>query len=708
VTTTTATSNSTGLNLSNIGVDNSGKVTFSGLSSGIDYQSLIANIIKAKHVPIDNLQTTIDDNTKKVTAYGDLKTLLQTLQNSLSQLRGAVSVDNSTNVFQAKQAFASTSRTDGAAPSSATDLIGVTVTNAATVGSHTIEIQRLATAHKLTTQAFGSATTALGLAGSFRMQLGTGTATTLTVSATDTLQDVRDRINAANTGATASGISASIVTVGTSQSYLVLTADKTAQTIAFSSDTGGLMAGLGISNDGGVTLLNQIQAPQTAQFYADGLLDPSKWDSVGFSSQTATLGTIAGVTAGSHSFNILDGTGAVVQTVTYSDTDTLQTLAAAITGGGAGITGSVSLNSSGKYQLNIASNAGTAISFGGDTDNLLSNLGATKERLLITRSSNTVSDLFNGVTLSLYGAEPGTAIKLEVDQNLTNVNNAITSFVTAYNAVRHFVNEQNQTDPSTGEKSAIAGPLFGSQTLAAISSSLASVLGNGTKGVNTAYSVLAQIGIKFVDNNTLSDPLDKDTLTIDSAKLQSALTSNPDDVRKMFSFDFSSSDSRVTLLDFSGKTTYSPTGYTLNLTHNGTNLTGADINGVANSATVNGHVITVNSATGANGLKLYYSGSGNLSGTQINFTVGAGAQMFFDLQSVLDSTSGSLQTEVNALTSQNTQTKTRIDTMQARLDYQQQQLSLRFTAMETQLAQMSSIMDSIDQATSAWSNNNKN
>jgi flagellar hook-associated protein 2 len=708
VTTTTATSNSTGLNLSNIGVDNSGKVTFSGLSSGIDYQSLIANIIKAKHVPIDNLQTTIDDNTKKVTAYGDLKTLLQTLQNSLSQLRGAVSVDNSTNVFQAKQAFASTSRTDGAAPSSATDLIGVTVTNAATVGAHTIEIQRLATAHKLTTQAFSATNTGLGLAGSFKMQLGSGTATTITVSASDTLQDIRDRINAANTGSTASGVAASIVSVGTNQNYLVLTASQTGQTITFSNETGGVLAGLGISNDGGTTLANQIQAPQTAQFYADGLLDPSKWDSKAFASQSASLSSIAGVTAGSHSFNILDKNGAVIQTVTYSDTDNLQSLASSITAGGAGVAASVVQNSSGQYQLNITKSDGSAISFGGDTDNLLSNLGATKERLLITRSSNTVSDLFNGVTLSLYGAEPGTAIKLEVDQNLTNVNNAITSFVTAYNAVRHFVNEQNQTDPSTGEKSANAGPLFGSQTLATISSSLASVLGNGTKGVNSAYSVLAQIGIDFVDNNTLSDQLDKDTLTVDTAKLQSALTSNPDDVRKMFSFDFSSSDSRITLLDYSGQTSYSSGGYTLNLTDDGTNLTGADINGVANSATVNGNVITVNNATGASGLKLYYSGSGNLPGTQINFTVGAAAQMFFDLQSVLDSTSGSLQTEVNSLTSQNTQTKTRIDTMQARLDYQQQQLSLRFTAMETQLAQMSSIMDSIDQATSAWSSNNKN
>ncbi|MFZ5789672.1 MAG: flagellar filament capping protein FliD [Pseudomonadota bacterium] len=694
-----------GINLSNIGVDSSGKITFSGLSSGIDYQTLIDNIIKAKTVPVDNLKTTIDDNKKKITAYNDFKSLLQTLQDSLSKMRGAVSVDGSANIFLAKQAFASTSRTDGATPSSASNLLGVTVTNAATVGSHTIEILRTATAHKVATKSFGSATTALGLSGSFDIKLGSGTAKPITVSATDTLQDLRDRINAANTGSSATGISASIVTVGTGQNYLVLTADQTGQTITFSNETGGVLAGLGISNDGGVTLLNQLQAPQTAQFYADGLLDSSKWDSVGFSSQTASLGSIAGVTAGSHTFNILDSTGAVIQTVSYSDTDSLQTLASNITAGGAGVTASVVQNASGQYQLKIVKTDGSAISFGGDTDNLLSSLSLTKEKLLIERSSNTVSDLFNGITLSLYGAEQGTTIKLDIDRNLTDVQNAITAFVDAYNAVRHFVNEQNQTDSSTGAKSADAGPLYGSRTLASISQALSSVLGTGTEGVSSAFSVLAQIGVTFVDNNTLSDPLNKDTLQIDSTKLANALTSNPDDVRKLFAFDFSSSDPRVTLLDFSGSTTYSATGYTLNLTHNGTSLTGADFNGVAGSATVSGNTITATSATGANGLKLYYSGNVNLSNVSINFTVGTAAQMFFDLQSALDSTTGTIQSEIDALSDQNTATQARVDSMLQRIDYQKQILTEKFNNMETQLSKMQSILDSIKQTTDAWSQN---
>jgi flagellar hook-associated protein 2 len=694
----------TGLNLSNVSVDSStGKVSFSGLGSGLDYQSIIDGLIKAKTVPVDNLKTTITDNTKKITAYNDLKSLLQTLQDSLSKLRGAVSIDSSTNAFQAKDVFASTTRSDGQSPSSASNLVGVTVTNAATLGNHSIEVQRLATAHKLGTKAVSSVGTGLGVSGSFDMQLGSGPTKTITISASDTLQDLRDRINAADTGATKIGISASIVSVGTGQNYLVLTADDTGETIKFSNDSGGALAGLGLSSDGGVTLSNELQAPQTALFYADGLLDSSKWSSIGLASPTANLSS-AGVSAGSNSFQIRDATGAVIQTVSYSDTDSLQSLAANITAGGAGVTATV-VQSNGQYQLQIVKDDGAAISFGGDTGNVLTKLNPTKQNLLIERDSNTISDLFNGVTLSLYGAEPGTTINLQIDRDLNAVKTQIASFVTAYNAVRHFVNEQNQTDSSTGTKSADAGPLYGSKTMSTIQQALSSVIGTGTQGVDSAFSVLAQIGVDFVDNDTLTDPLDKDTLKLDESKLDSVLTSNPEDVRRLFAFDFSSSDPRVSLLDFSGSTTYNAGGYTLNLTDDGTNLTGADINGVAGSTTINGNTITMTGATGANGMKLFYSGSGDLSNVSINFTVGAATQMFFDLQSALDQTNGSIQSEVDGLTDQNTQTQTRVDSMLQNIDYQKQILTEKFTNMETQLTRMQSIMDSIKQTTDAWSQN---
>lgn len=689
------------LNLNSLSVDAAtGRVSFSGLGSGIDYKAAIDGIMKARRIPVDRLEARITENTSKITAYKDLKSLLSALKEAMGKLRGAVTFGGVGDVFQAKSTFASTSRADGMTPSAAGNLMGVTVTNAAALGSHTIEIVRIAASHKLGSRTFDSATTDLGTASGGAAGSISGSFTingkAIVVSSADTLQDVRDRINNANTGSTATGVSASIVSVGANQQVLVLTADKTGTPITLADETNGVLNSLGISADGGTTFLNQLQAPQTAQFYADGLLDGAKWQSAVVASRSADVSAYAGVSAGTHSFEIRDANGALLKTVNYSDTDDLDSLAAAITDAGAGITASVVADGSG-FRLKVEKTDGSTVTLTNDTDNLLSGLGMAKERLLIERSSNTISDLFSGVTLSLYGAEPGTSIKLDIDRDLVGVKNAVVEFVDAFNAVRAFINMQNKIDEATGGKAADAGPLFGTRTLSDIESALTRILGSGTRGVTKEYSALAQIGITFIKNDNLPDPLLADTLTIDETKLDAILLSNPDDVRRLFAFDFSSSDPRVSLLGFTGKTSYSASGYQLNLTHDGTNLTGADIGGVAGTAVVNGKTITVTDASGAEGLRLFYSGTTDLTGVQLDFTIGVGAQLFFAIEGILDETTGSIQGEIDNYTDQNELAQTRIEEMLRRLDYQREVLTASYERMEVALTSMQRILDSIKQ-----------
>lgn len=692
------------ISLNNISIDANGRVSFGGLSSGIDYKAAIDSIIAARRIPVDTLENRVTENEEKITAYRDLNTLLSSLKESLNGLRGAVTLGDAGNVFEAKSAFASSSRSDGGTASSAANLVGVTVTNAAATGSHTVEILQTAAAHKIGSSAVTSTTSDIGTA----LGLGAGTVAgsfdlngvTIDVLSTDSLQDLRDRINAANSGANATGVTASIVTAGTNQNYLVLTADQTGEAITLGNETGGVLAALGISADGGATLLNELQAPRTALLYADGLLDPSKWQSGAVASDSATVGSYAGVTAGAHSFEIRDSGGAVIATVNYSDTDSLARIASTINGLGVGVTAEVVADGS-SYRLHIEKDDGSAISFANDTDNLLTGLGLNKQNLLIERSSNTINDLFAGVTLNLYQAEPGTTIKLDVEQDLTAVKSAITGFVDAYNAVKQFINEQNLTNEDGG-KSEEAGPLYGSRTLADTEATLARLIGKGTQGVSSEFSVLAQIGVKFVDNDALTDPLLADTLEIDESALDETLLNNPNDVRRLFAFEMSSSDPRITLLGFTGETTYSASGYTLSVTHDGTSLTSATVNGIPGSATVNGNIITFTDATGAEGLQLYYSGNTDATGIQIDFTVGLAAEMDASVNRMIDVTTGSIQAEIDTLTDQNEQAETRIDEMLRRLEYQREQLTNRFIAMETALSTMNRILDSIKQTTESW------
>jgi flagellar hook-associated protein 2 len=803
------------LNFNNISLDSNGRVSFSGLSSGIDFQTAVDGIIAARQLPVDTLRTTVSDNEAKIAAYQELQSLLSSLKSAIDSLRGAVSFNNESDVFLSKQVFAGTSRLDGITPSSAGSLLGVTVDNTAAVGNHTIEVQRIAASHKVSSDAFTSTSTALGLTDGDIFTIGGGTNTAqITVSSTDTLQDLRDRINNANTGTTPTEVTATIVSVGTTQHFLVLTADETGQTMTLTDDTGTPLQTLGVL-DGSAAIKHQLIAPQSARLTADGLTDEDRYESSFFANSTTLLNTLATGATYPGSFDLTVGANSV--TVNYTATDTLSSLSTninnAITAAGAGNAvfdagTSASLITDGDGVRLVITNTSTAAITTTDTNGLLSGLGVDND-LVITRNSNTINDLFAGVTLDLFGSEEGTNIAIDIDRDLSGVKTAIQSFVSTYNDVKVFINKHSTVD-TDGQKSDDAGILFGSRTLADVAGRLSRILGSGTTGVNEAFSVLAQVGVNLIDNSALTDSMLKDTLEIDDATLDASLLNNIDDVRNLFAFNFSSSDPRVVLLDFTGMTTYDASGYTLNvdiagaltnssssvnlstallndgtdsfgattsgtLQINGTNvaydvttdnlddlaanivsagisgvtasvetdsdskkylkidstttvltvtevgggdllpllslqesnytLASANIGGAANGAddgtvTVSGLDLTVTSSSGAEGLRLFYNGTADASGISMDFSVGVGSQIFFEIDNLLD-TNGAVESEISALEDQNELANKRIDEMLERLEIERQNLLERFISMETAIATAQSTLESIKQTTDA-------
>ena len=685
----------TNLNLSNsLKVDSNGNVSFSGLSSGIDWQSAVDSIMAARQVPVDSLQTKVTANNDKVTALQTLTTDLQTLQNSLSSLYGAVTFQNAGNIFEAKQAFASTTRQDGQTPSAANNLVGATVTNAATTGQHTIEVLRLAQAQKISSDAIANTTTALGLTDGDSFTIN---GTTISVTSGDSLVDLRDRINAADTGSSPTGVTASIVSVGTNENYLVLTKDATGQPMTIADATGTPLQTLGILNASDA-VKNQLQAAQTAQFYADGLLDQTNttYETAFQSASSNTVGSTGQLTFTD------SGTGTTLGTVNYNAGDSLQTLANNINAAGLGVTASIVQDGAG-VRLDIkGSSAFTFSETGGGS--AITDLGLTNSRKIIERDSNTISDLFDGVTLSLYGAEQGTTVKLSIEKDLSQVVTAVNGFVTAYNALRTFINQNRLIDPNTGQKSSSAGVLFDSNALQDVTTALTSILGGGSVGTSPDYSALGQIGLSFVDIHT-TDPTTANTLQLDQTALENALENNPSAVQQFFGFSMASSDPRVTLLGFDANTSYSATGYTLNVNPG----TSANIGGAANGSdngtvSVNGNTLTVTSG-GAQGLKLYTNGLTAPTTININYSIGVGAQMYFAIQNLLDQTTGSVPTEIKNLNDQNTLANDRINEMNARLDIQRQDLLSRFQNMETQLSTSQSLMNSLKQMTASMFGN---
>lgn len=599
------------VNFGNLSVDSGGQVSFSGLSSGIDSKGAVDNIIAAKRIPADLLDLDIQDNDAKIAALGELQASLKGVKETLSKLYGAVSFGNANDIFENKQAFATTSRADGTAPSAAGSLLGLTVSNSAEAGSHSIEVLRVAKAHKIGSLTFNSASTDLGtasggaagsIAGSFDIN-----GSTITVGSSDTLLDLRDRINNANSGASATKVTASVVSISTTQHVLVLTADELGSDITLDNEVGSALSELGISSDGGSTFANQLQAAQTARLKADGLLDPDRYESDLVTSASVALSSYSGSASFPGSFDIV-GTGTA--TVNFTSTTTLTDLAGLINAENAttGVTATVVQDGTGS-RLVMSHDSSNAFNLT-DTGGLLADLGVDNA-LVIERSTNNITDLFGGITLSLFQGEEGTTVNVDIERDLSAVKSQITSFVESYNALKTLINQHTLVDPNTGQATADTGVLFGNRTLATVESRLASLVGGNVDGADAAFSVLAQIGIGFVDNGSLQDPLLADTLTIDDTKMDSTLLSNPDEVRRLFGFDLSSSDPRVVMLGFTGATSYSGTGYTLNI---GTVGTGSSL-----SATVTDSAATLDDAV--NSLGATVSGSFDINGTPVAYDI---------------------------------------------------------------------------------------
>jgi flagellar hook-associated protein 2 len=136
----------------------------------------------------------------------------------------------------------------------------------------------------------------------------------------------------------------------------------------------------------------------------------------------------------------------------------------------------------------------------------------------LTSSSNTVTTAIQGVTIQLLSASPSTDVQVEITNNDSDVESALSTFVSAYNKVIGDLNTQEGKDSSGNPE-----PLFGNPAVATIQEQLQSAL--AFVQTRSGISSITQLGISTNSDGTLS--LDSDTL-------QNALNSDYQDVVNFF------------------------------------------------------------------------------------------------------------------------------------------------------------------------------
>jgi flagellar hook-associated protein 2 len=214
--------------------------------------------------------------------------------------------------------------------------------------------------------------------------------------------------------------------------------------------------------------------------------------------------------------------------VDSADNDTtLASLSSAINSAGIGVTASVITDSSGSRlsivsgtsgaagQLTISSSLSGAssgnITFQTGETGLDANL--TVDGVSITSPSNTVTNAIPGVTFQLLSSS-STPVQVQITNDDADIGTAMSSFVSAYNAVIKDINTQEGNDSNGNPE-----PLFGSPTMALLQSGLTGSLLSGV--ASGAIKNITQLGLSVNNDGTL---------TLDADTFNAALNANFSDV----------------------------------------------------------------------------------------------------------------------------------------------------------------------------------
>lgn len=216
-------------------------ITFGGLASGIDTNSIIDKLVQVERQPITTLQQErTDQQTRKALVTG-LTGKLTALADTLKPLE----------LQSGLQGRAIT--TGSGAPFSAT------LTGTAPIGSYDISVTQLAQAQRTYSNSFASADAAAGFAAG-NITIGTGgSSAVVAVTAADTLTSVASKINAAGLK-----LSAAVIYDG-AQYRIVVNGQSTgdANAITFSDPSG---TGLGLEVNA-----NTVVTAQDAKITVDGI-----------------------------------------------------------------------------------------------------------------------------------------------------------------------------------------------------------------------------------------------------------------------------------------------------------------------------------------------------------------------------------------------------------------------------------------------------
>jgi flagellar capping protein FliD len=674
-------------------------IQLGGLFTGIDTNALITQLMQIEQGALNRYQARLKVYNDRQSAISDWESKLQSLRSAV----GALSDADGLRAFTVA--------------SSNTGVLTAEASNNAFEGTHTIVVNQLANAERWAHTAGMEYADDLVGAGTFIYSYN-HQETTITTTADTTLNDL---VGLINSDANNPGVTASLLYYNGAY-HLMLN-----------------------GRDAGSDYAISINASNTEVWQAASALTKGT-DAAGLTTRIVDLAQFSGTLAGGESITISgrqhDGT-VVSQTVAVTGSTTLDRLIREINdafGGTATATldsGIIRLtdNTSGASQMTLsltydAGSGSTTLDLpafaesvqGGSTAANLTGFTAadfTQTQSAqdaqikvdgypagadewITRSSNTIDDLIQGVTLHLHA--PGTA-QVDLTRDVSSIKTKLDALVSAYNEAISFYQDKTGYNASTK----VAGVLMGDSVISAAAGDLRAVLIRQAQGfVSTLdqFILPGQIGLTLDRNGKLS---------LNADALNEALADDYTGVLALLGADKtgSSDNNRITFYGASSDHTAAGT-YNVEVTVAGGVVTSARIKRADETeyrdATIQGNVVIGditfddkgNPLYPENGLQLRIDPSqdGTFTAT-VRVQQGFAGALEDTLDRMLDETTGSLPRDRKHIDDQIQRLQEQITREQDRLSRKQAALVAKFARLEQTLALLQNQMDALGMATTS-------
>ncbi|WP_039458557.1 flagellar filament capping protein FliD [Candidatus Jidaibacter acanthamoebae] len=176
--------------------------------------------------------------------------------------------------------------------------------------------------------------------------------------------------------------------------------------------------------------------------------------------------------------------------------------------------------------------------------------------ITVTRPSNKITDFIDNITFTLSEeTKAGDIINVSVSPDTKSVHDSITQFVENYNVLTMFIQQQDfiaaqkpDKDETNDEKTTRLANLKKDSLVKTIKSNVKNILTQALEGLPD-YNTLASIGITFVkkENVVVQENNYTGVLVTDDNKLNSALSDNMEDVKKLFGLNFTSDSANLSI-----------------------------------------------------------------------------------------------------------------------------------------------------------------